>query len=73
MDNIVTYALSQLEISEEELCTKAFAGELVNEEEEFPEGCPLSHKELTCHQKKDRALQNKFKMQPELYDQVEGM
>jgi len=45
---------------------EAFAGELANEEEEFPMGCPLSHKERAFRQKKDRAPQKKFRMQPEL-------
>jgi len=51
----------------EELSAKAFTNELLaNEEEDFPTGCPLSYKEIAFCQKKDRALQNKFRTQPEL-------
>jgi len=66
-DNIVADALSRLEIAEEELSAEAFANELANEEEDFPTGCPLSYKEIAFRQKKDRALQNKFRTQPELH------
>jgi len=66
-NNIVADALSRLEIAEEELSAKAFANELANEEEDFPTGCPLSYKETAFRQKKDRALQNKFRTQPELH------
>jgi len=66
-NNIVADALSRLEIAEEEFSEEAFAGELANEEEEFPTGYPLSYKEIACRQKKDRALQNKFRTEPELY------
>jgi len=66
-NNIVVDALSQLEIAEEEFSAEAFANELVNEEEEFPTGYPLSYKEIAFRQKKDRALQNKFRTEPELY------
>jgi len=66
-NNIVADALSRLEIAEEELSAEAFANELANEEEDFPTGYPLSYKEIAFRQKKDRALQNKFRMQPELY------
>jgi len=65
-NNIVADALSGLEIAEEELSAEAFANELANEEEDFPTGYPLSHKEIAFRQKKDRALQNKFRTQPEL-------
>lgn len=50
--NIVTDALSHWETSEVEFSAEAFTGELANEEEEFPEGCQLSYKELACHLKK---------------------
>jgi len=53
-------------MAEEEFSAKAFANELANEEEEFPTGHPLSHKEIAFRQKKDRALQNKLRTQPEL-------
>jgi len=66
-NNAVTDALSRLETAEEELSAEAFANELVNEEEDFPTGCPLSHKETAFRQKKDRALQNKFRTRPELH------
>jgi len=64
-NNIVADALSRLEIAEEELSAKAFANELANEEEDFPTGYPFSYKELAFRQKKDRALQNKFRTQPD--------
>jgi len=67
VNNIVADALSRLEIAEEEFSAEAFTNELANEEEEFPTGCPLSYKEIAFRQKKDRALQNKFRMQPKLY------
>jgi len=66
VNNIVADALSRLDIAEEEFSAKAFANELVDEEEEFPTGYPLSYKEIAFRQKKDRALQNKFRTQPEL-------
>jgi len=66
-NNIVADALSRLEIAEEEFSAKAFANELANEEEDFPTGYPLSYKEIAFRQKKDRALQNKLRTQPELY------
>jgi len=66
-NNIVADALSRLEIAEEEFSAKAFANELVNEEEEFPTGYPLSYKEISFGQTKDRALPNKFMTQPKLY------
>jgi len=66
-NNIVADVLSRLDIAEEEFSAKAFANELVNEKEEFPMGwCPLSRKEIAFRQKKDRALQNKCRTQPEL-------
>jgi len=46
VNNIVADALSRLDIAEEEFSAEAFAGELANEEEEFPMGCPLSYKEI---------------------------
>jgi len=70
MNNVVADALSQLLVktAEEEVSTDAFANKFVNQEDEFPEGCPLScqcwHKELACWQKKDQTLQNKFRTQP---------
>jgi len=64
-NNIVADALSGLEMAEEELFAKAFTNELANEEEDFPTGCPLSCEEMAFRQKKDRALQNKFRTQPE--------
>jgi len=67
MNNIVADALSRLEIAEEEFSAKAFANELANEEEEFPTGYSLSYKETAFRQKKDRALQNKLRTQPELH------
>ena len=67
MNNIVADALSRLDIAEEEFSAEAFANELANEEEEFPTGCPLSYKETAFRQKKDRALQNKVRTQPELH------
>jgi len=66
-NNMVADALSRLEIAEEEFSAEAFANELVNEEEEFPTGYPLSYKEIAFRQKKDRALQNKFRTDPALY------
>jgi len=66
-NNIIIVALSRLEIAEEEFSAEAFTNELANEEEEFPTGYPLSHKEIAFLQTKDRALQNKFRTQPELY------
>jgi len=65
-NNIVADALSRLEMAEEEFSAEAFANELANEEEEFPTGCPLSCEEIAFRQTKDRALQNKFRTQPEL-------
>jgi len=65
-NNIVADALSRLEMAEEELSAEAFANELANEEENFPTGHPLSYKETAFHQEKDEALQNKFRMEPEL-------
>jgi len=65
VNNIVADALSRLDITEEEFSAEAFAGELANEEEEFPMGHPLSYKEIAFCQKKDRALQNKFRRQAE--------
>jgi len=65
VNNIVADALSRLEIAEVEFSAKAFANALANEDKEFPTGCPLSHKETEFLQKKDRALQNKFRTQPE--------
>jgi len=66
-NNIIADALSLLEIAEEELSAEAFANELANEEEDFPTGYPLSYKELAFHQEKDKALQNKFRTESELY------
>jgi len=66
-NNIVADPFSWLEIAEEEFSAEAFANELANEEEEFPTGYPLSYKEIAFRQKKDRALQNKFRTEPELY------
>jgi len=66
-NNIVADALSRLEIAEEELSAEAFANELADEEEDFPTGHPLSYKEIAFRQKKDRALQNKFRTQPKLH------
>jgi len=66
VNNIVADALGRLDMAEEEFSAKAFANELANEEEEFPTGHPLSHKETAFRQTKDRALQNKFRTQPEL-------
>jgi len=65
MNNIFADALCRLKIAEEELSAEAFTNELANEEEDFPTGCPLSYKETTFPQKKDRAPQNKFRTQPE--------
>jgi len=66
-NNIIADALSRLDIAEEEFSAEAFANELANEEEEFPTGHPLSHGEIAFCQKKDRALQNKLRTQPELH------
>jgi len=66
-NDIVTDALSGVEIAEKELSAEALTNELANEEEDFPTGCPLSCKETAFRQKKDRALQNKFRTQPELH------
>jgi len=66
-NNIVADALSRLEMAEEEFSAEAFPNELANGEEDFPTGHPLSYKEIECRQKKDRALQNKFRTQPELH------
>jgi len=66
-NDVVADALSRLDIAEEEFSAEAFANELANEEEDFPTGCPLSHKEPAFRQVKDRALQNKFRTQPELH------
>jgi len=52
-------------MAEEEFSAEAFANEPASEEEDFPTGCPLSHKKIEFRQKKDRALQNKFRTQPE--------
>jgi len=67
MNNAVADALSRLETAEEEFSAEALATEPANEEEEFPTGCPLSCKEMAFRQKKDRAPQNKLRMQPELH------
>jgi len=67
MNNVVAAALSRLDTAEEEFSAEAFANELANEEEDFPMGCPLSCKEPAFRQAKDRALQNKFRTQPELH------
>jgi len=67
VNNIVADALSRLKIAEAEFSAEAFANELANGEEDFPTGYPLSYKEIEFRQKKDRALQNKFRTQPELY------
>jgi len=67
VNNIVADALSRLETAEEEFSAKAFTNELANEEERFPMGCPLSYKETAFRQKKDRALENKFRTQPKLH------
>jgi len=67
VNNIVADALSRLNIAEEEFSAEAFANELANEEEDFPTGHPLSYEEIAFRQKKDRALQNKFRVQPELH------
>jgi len=66
-NNIIADALSRLEKAEEEFSAEAFANELANEEEEFPTGYPLSYKEIAFRQTKDRALQNKFRTQPQLH------
>jgi len=66
VNNTVADALSRLKTAEEEFSAEAFANELVNEEEDFPTGYPLSCKEIEFRQKKDRAPQNKFRTQPEL-------
>jgi len=68
--NVVADALSRLEMAEEELSVEAFANESANEEEDFPTGHPLSCEETAFRefrQKKDRALQNKFRTQPEVH------
>jgi len=65
VDNIAAHALSRLEMAEEEFSAEAFANELANGEEDFPKGHPLSCKESEFRQKKDRALQNKFRTQPD--------
>jgi len=65
-NNIVADTLSRLEIAEEEFSAEAFTNESANEEEEFPAGHPLSCNEIAFRQKKDRALQNKFRTEPEL-------
>jgi len=67
VNNIIADAPSRLDTAEEEFSAKAFASEPVNEEEEFPTGHPLSHKEMAFCQKKDRAPQNKLRTQPELH------
>jgi len=64
---IVADALSQLEMTEEELSAEAFTNELANEEGDFPTGCPLSYKETAFRQEKDEALQNKFRTESELF------
>jgi len=66
-NNIVADAISRLEMAEEEFSVEAFANELLvaNGEEDFPTGHPLSYKEMEFRQKK--ALQNKFRTQPELH------
>jgi len=51
----------------EEFSAEAYNNELVNEEKEFPTGYPLSYEEIAFRQTKDRALQNKFRTQPELH------
>ena len=67
VNTIVADALTWLDMSEEEFSAEAFTGELANWEQDIPEGYPLSYEELVCRKKKDRALQNKFKMEPELH------
>jgi len=64
-NDIVADALSQLETAEEEFSAEAFMNKL--EEEEFPTGHSLPHKEMAFRQKQDRALQNKFRTEPELH------
>ena len=66
MNDIFADALGRPEMAEEEFSAEAFAGELTDEEEEFQAEHPLSYKELAFRQKKDRALQSKFRTQPEL-------
>jgi len=58
VSNVGAGTLSRPEMSEEEFSAEAFAGELA-QEEDFPEGHPLSHRELAFRQKKDRAMPNK--------------
>jgi len=67
VNNVVADALSRLKMAEEELSAKAFANELANEEDDFTTRHPLSCEEIAFRQKKDRALQNKFRTQPELH------
>ena len=67
VNNVVADALSRPEMAEEEFSAEAFMNELANEEDEFPTGCPLSCEETAFCQTKDRALQNKFRTQPELH------
>ena len=57
-NNIVADALSRLEITEEEFSAKAFASELADDE--FPEGYPLSYREIAYRQERDDDLQNRF-------------
>jgi len=64
-NNIVADALSRLDMAEEDFYAEAFTNELANGEEDFPTGCRLSHKQTEFRQKKDRALQNKFRTQLE--------
>jgi len=53
--------VTQVEISEE-----SFAGELAADEEQFPEGFPLSCKETACQHEHDNTLHNELWKQPEL-------
>jgi len=56
-NNIVTDALSGLEIAEEEVSAKAFANELANEEEDFLTRCPLSRNSLPSKERQSATKQ----------------
>jgi len=65
-NNIVADALSWLDISEEDFSQDAFNGELAADADEFPDEFPLSYKEIAYRQGKDKALQKKLNIDPEL-------
>ena len=61
--NIVADALSRLGIKEEEFSLDAFA----LGDEEFPSGYPLTYRQITFEQRKDKSLQKQLKAKPDEY------